>query len=339
MAGKDLSQKVLLEFPDVFADVFNTLIFQGDRIIKPEELRQITVENISTPGNMGYKQFFRDVVMENSVTGVRYLILGVENQSSPDRMMPLRGMGMDYAVYEKQVRQLVSARGKKRHGSRKRKLKRSNAAIIHRQRKDMKLIPVVTLVLYYGQRDWSGPLCLHDMMQMPDEINYPGIRKYIHNYGMNLVVLKDLNQEESCFISDFRYLAEYLRSKNTDCLKKQFQEECGELAHPEATMMAMAAMTRDERYVGWAEQKEENNGMCKLLDYVDEQGMARGKKLQVIEMTMKKFRRNLTVNQIAEQLEEEVNDIAVICSAMEELMKEGSTEFTARMVYDRLESD
>ena len=96
MAEKDLSEKSLEEYPDVFADIFNSLVFRGKKILKPENLRQIPTESVFQSGKKGWKQLYRDVVMENVKTGTRYMILGIENQAAPDGSMPLRGMGMDY---------------------------------------------------------------------------------------------------------------------------------------------------------------------------------------------------------------------------------------------------
>ena len=49
-------------------------------------------------------------------------------------------------------------------------------------------MPVVTLVLYYGEEDWDGPMCLHDMLDIPEEI-----KKYINDYRLNIIQIKDNN--------------------------------------------------------------------------------------------------------------------------------------------------
>ena len=38
MNAQDVAQKELLSFNDVFADVFNALLFQGEQIISPDAL-------------------------------------------------------------------------------------------------------------------------------------------------------------------------------------------------------------------------------------------------------------------------------------------------------------
>ena len=39
MADKDLSEKVLIELPDVFADIYNSLVFKGDKGTKTGEFK------------------------------------------------------------------------------------------------------------------------------------------------------------------------------------------------------------------------------------------------------------------------------------------------------------
>ena len=40
MGQKDLSEKILVEYDDVFADIVNVLLFQGQQVIRPEELEE-----------------------------------------------------------------------------------------------------------------------------------------------------------------------------------------------------------------------------------------------------------------------------------------------------------
>ena len=96
------------------------------------------------------------------------------------------------------------------------------------------------------------------MMVMPDEDKYPGLKKYIHDYGMNLVVLKDLSPEEEAFFrSDFRYLVKYVRNRQDPAKQEELlRQEEPVLDHRKETMLAMAALSGDERYAGLAEEEE-----------------------------------------------------------------------------------
>ena len=39
---KDIAEKTLLDWKDVFADVFNSLLFNGEQIMQPEELENVS---------------------------------------------------------------------------------------------------------------------------------------------------------------------------------------------------------------------------------------------------------------------------------------------------------
>ena len=53
MGQKDLSEKILEDYQDVFADILNVLLFQGRQIVKPEELMTqsfaLTTEPMTPP--------------------------------------------------------------------------------------------------------------------------------------------------------------------------------------------------------------------------------------------------------------------------------------------------
>ena len=41
VGGKDISEKMLEEYSDVFADIFNGLLFEGRKVIDPEDLTDV----------------------------------------------------------------------------------------------------------------------------------------------------------------------------------------------------------------------------------------------------------------------------------------------------------
>ena len=44
MAEKDIAEKILEDYPDVFADIVNGLLFDGKTVIRPEELEDLLRE-------------------------------------------------------------------------------------------------------------------------------------------------------------------------------------------------------------------------------------------------------------------------------------------------------
>jgi len=45
MAEKDTAEKILADYNDVFADIVNVLLFQGERMISPNQLQSVNVHS------------------------------------------------------------------------------------------------------------------------------------------------------------------------------------------------------------------------------------------------------------------------------------------------------
>lgn len=264
MAEKDLSEKLLVQLPDVFADIYNTVVFDGEEIISPENLKPRPTEGIVRGEGGMLRTTLRDVCKEDILAGVSYAILGVENQSGVDYTMPERVMGMDYASYEEELRKL-------KHTN----LNAGYKAGSRRIKKGQRIAPVITLVLNYG-KPWDGPVCLKDMLNIPTG-KYQKLIPYIQDYRMNLVNLSELTDEQAeQFQSDFRFLVKYLIHQG-DSLNGIFEKDQRTVRHQKETMLAMAALTKDERYLKLSEQEEKEDAtMCALLDEIEKRGIDKG---------------------------------------------------------------
>ena len=102
MGRKDIITKEYMEDTEVFADVFNHMIYKGEKVIDPKNLKELDTANVIIPyGADGAEvpyQKYRDVFKilcamedENAV----YLLLGVENQSNVHYAMPVKNMVYD----------------------------------------------------------------------------------------------------------------------------------------------------------------------------------------------------------------------------------------------------
>ncbi|MBD5555408.1 MAG: hypothetical protein HDQ95_08760 [Roseburia sp.] len=264
MGQKDLSAKELTSYPDVVADLINVFVYGGNAVVHPEELRPYnTGENIiDTQGIL--KGMLRDNCMESLRDGTRYMLVGIENQDDVDYTMPVRVMGYDYAGYARQLEELAAEnkRAGKDMGAR-------------RIQKGQKIKPVVTFVLYYGGRD-DMPAELLQMLDVPKD---DGLQKYIKNYEMNLICLRDmtLSQVQS-FRSDFACVAKYLsRNYNKKQLIDELRKEEILLTHMKATLYTLAAVSGDDRYLKIKEHaKEGETEMCELLDEIEKIGYEKG---------------------------------------------------------------
>ena len=101
MGKKDLTEKILMDYNDVFSDVLNAYLFDGKEFVQPENLENTSVHSQFKDNKGKLHEQERDIVKlyNKGKTRVHLGIIGIENQSSIDEKMPLRIMGYDGASY------------------------------------------------------------------------------------------------------------------------------------------------------------------------------------------------------------------------------------------------
>ena len=236
--SKDATENQLEEYPDVFVDIFNNLILEGHGVLKEDSLTPMTLRAYTRKTDGRIRSGMRDVCKRMNSNEVFHLICGIENQTEIDNTMPERVMGYEYAGYEEQIKQIMDQNKirKKTAGSRR---------IFWKQ----KLTPVVTGVLYYGEKKWNHPKRLHDMLQFPDA-DKEILKRYVADYPMNLVQVAHLTKEErERLTSDFRIVAEYLACRNDKEKWNQFLKNTKEIRHIEELLDVIWELSGDEHYL------------------------------------------------------------------------------------------
>lgn len=246
MAEKDISEKILESYNDVFSDIVNVLLFDGKPVLSADELEDQAPRAVyKADGKV--REIERDVAKRWKNGNVRIACIGFENQTVADPDMPLRVMGYDGAEYRAQL--LADQSGASRY-------------------------PVVTLVLYFGhKKPWDGPLSLKERLNIPDEFV-----KYINDYKLNLFQIAYLTREQvQLFKSDFQIVADYFVQMREN---GNYIPSSQEIAHVQETLQLLSVMTNDHRFEeAFNEGKKEEGGhynMCEVLDRVENRGMAKG---------------------------------------------------------------
>ncbi|MCR5756030.1 MAG: transposase, partial [Acetatifactor sp.] len=102
MGEKDLTQKVLESFPDVFADCVNALLYESEEMASSDYLRSDSLVIASTesiyriPGKPLQNQFEDIGMYEMDGKNIVCLYM-IENQTTVDRKMILRKLGYEGA--------------------------------------------------------------------------------------------------------------------------------------------------------------------------------------------------------------------------------------------------
>ena len=89
MGEKDKSEKYLEAYDDVFADIFNVLVF-GEYIIIPDSLTNAGTETIYKSKEGKLRNQFRDIQKYYNESHIHIASLGIENQSEEDKDMVIR---------------------------------------------------------------------------------------------------------------------------------------------------------------------------------------------------------------------------------------------------------
>ncbi len=182
---KDVT-KLYWENPEDFADLFNAVYFGGKEVLKAGELTQMDSDLPLLETEEGYLETTdqsRDILkLANHVwaRGAYLLLAGLENQTGVHYAMPLRIMGYEYRNYRKQYEENVRRHKQERFAD------MSGAEVISGMCRTELLIPVVTVVLYYGVKPWDGAKSLHGMLDIPEEM-----QAHVADYPMHLIEMRN----------------------------------------------------------------------------------------------------------------------------------------------------
>ena len=72
------------------------------------------------------------------------------------------------------------------------KIKLTSAEFLSGLRKGDLLLPIITAVVYLGEKPWDGPRSLYDMLDIKNE----ALKKYIPNYWINLISPADMDEDD-----------------------------------------------------------------------------------------------------------------------------------------------
>ncbi len=261
MAEKDITQKLLEAHNDVFADIINTLVFDGEQVIQPEELETVsTLSTYKMSGKMHSQE--RDVLKVWKHGQIRIAMCGIENQTTVDVDMPLRIISYDGAGYRAQLSDETSTE-KERY-------------------------PVITLVLYFGKGHWTGPKNLLGRVKVPQ-----GMEALVSDYRINVFEVGRLSEEKiRKFTSDFQVVADFVTQMHEE---KKYTPNEKPIRHIDGVMDLLQALTQNTQYTESAEvmkqmvQEKGEITMWDPLKEAKESGEERGRQQACEDMAKAMF--------------------------------------------------
>ena len=172
----------------------------------------------------------RDVV-KKEIRGVEFVIMGIEDQMHIHYAIPLRNMIYDALGYLKEYRE-ISARNRKTGV-----ILKNPEEFLSGLRREDRLHPIVTLVIYYGDKPWDGPMSLKDMLSdMPKTLE-----EAVSDYKIHLLQIADSGKYE--FSSeDVRAAFEISREAMNDRLDEIAEKYHDTKLSPEVTAFVGAVI-------------------------------------------------------------------------------------------------
>lgn len=209
MGKNDIIVKNWLSDTKRAADLFNAEVFDGNQVVKPEDLKIVPGEEKHLIKDKNEKEKpvtrYRDIMLHWKY-GIDFWILAIENQNKVHYGMPVRNMIYDGLMYKEQMDNLWKAHMKKKENVTKEEF-------LSRMMKKDKLKPVITLVFYFGDEPWDINKDLHEMLDMDEDREmYSKIKKYIPNYHINLVDVARISNAED-YKSDLHHVIKMIQCK------------------------------------------------------------------------------------------------------------------------------
>ena len=345
MSAKDSMAKEYFADNARFADLCNNILYGGREVILPENLKERDTTEVLTALGLDKKtiamQKMRDIFKNASIknasikyTGKSYVVLiGVENQSDIHYAIPVKNMFYDVMAYGNQVKETA-----KKH--RKEKDTATSDEFLSGFTKEDKLIPVITITVYLGTKEWDGPRKLSDMFGDVDEELLPSIP----DYRINLLAPREIT-DFTGFRTSIRQLFEVLKNAyDKEKMQEVLQndEKFSKVDRETVEAINLFAGTDididgKEEVIdmckAWEDQKNEGRELGR--EEGREEGRELGERQKIISQIVKKLQKDKSVAEIADDLEEKEEVIAPIYEAALSM----KPDYDVEKIYELLEKN
>ena len=212
MGDVDSLSKKYMNDNSRFADVFNYLIYGGESVIDPTALSPLDTTEVVIPYGNGARepeQRYRDVLKLWQVMTdgeAIYAVLGSEIQAKVHYAMPVKDGLYDFMHYAKQVE--VAKNSYRSQDGKQKRVRLTGEEFLSGFRKDDKLMPVITLVIYLGASEWDGPMSIHEMLSTKNR----RLLRFVQDYRIHLISPGRIADEEFLkFKTDLGKVLQYIK--------------------------------------------------------------------------------------------------------------------------------
>lgn len=244
MAEKDITEKILMLYADVFADCINVLQYNGEQRLTEDNTRAAPTES-----------FYKGKKVHNQLCDVSRYLLDDKN------IIAQYIIENETKLRERQILRKVSYEG----GAYRQQLESSRP--VH---------AVISIVIAWTGKRNRIPLSLRRLLAK----NGVPVKELalVNDAKLAVYHMRSLSPEiRKRFVSDMGFVVDYLNEGNFEGRKNQ------KILHLEALCDMMEALTGDTRFTEQAAkllEREEKEGpvmMCEYIDALEARGEARGR--------------------------------------------------------------
>lgn len=250
-----------------FADLYNGVVFRGRRVVRPEALTTID-SKLWRREQGGCHEYIRDNVKIWEYRG-RRMVLGLEPEASPHLVLPVKYMNYESVQYDRDYKNRMAGHRRRRDLGRD--------GYISGIAGDERLMPVVTVGIYFGREKWAGAGSMGELTG----IDYfpPEIRPFCNDFRVNLVNVGAL-ETEGMFTTDLREVFGFLRRQDDWPELERYVRENEAFRHLKEDAFDVIAACSDSRELAVRKEdfgKGEVFDMCLALKQMEEQAARRGR--------------------------------------------------------------
>ena len=280
-----LARKVITK-NEIFADVVNYFLFDGKAEIKSDDLKELDTafkDKVKDIDKQRFRDIYKEVVIKTDSKNT-YLLVGIENQSKVDNRMLLRCLEYNIMSYYKQLDDIEN--------------KNKNVKI--------KLKPVITFVLYFGTKKWTGPKSLYEML----DLEFEEIKGFITNPKLYLISPNEIDENNiNKFNSELRTILKYIKySKRTELREVISKDDkFNEMSNDSVKLLSAVTKTKIK-----INEEEGVVNMCKAIDDMMKEAEAKGVEKNKIENAISFYKNGASLELISKSLGMSINKLKKI---------------------------
>lgn len=290
---------------EVFADILNMVLYQGKKVICKQDLKEAD----TTYGDRRRDVLKACVMKEDRKK--RYVLIGIENQTRMDPIMPVRIMEYDAREYRRQIE--IEQRKQKKE-------ELEGGEFLSGVKKEIRLKPMITIVLLGSGERWEGARSLREMVEEMGEEE----SKLFQDYRINLLEPREVKEEElvNCEsgVGKVLQVLKYSRKKEEmiEYLKREENQEVDEgTARVIEAITKIPMRVKEEGGINMCKATEEYTKECKEI------GKAEGEKIGT-----EKEKINTAKRMIADGMKDEIISryVELSVNAIQQLRKQELSE-------------